>query len=139
MWYFDGWDWFYQLHQIFFKSLSSFIGLSVGKKSERRLMLIFYIIMWVLWKAQNDWIFNNEAVSAGEVVDKIKEMAWHWFLASLAKSSLYFFERTCDPPQCLQFLGSDRVFSTCFKADCCCSVLGICRSMFSKSFALGCQ
>ena len=60
-------------------------------------MLIFYIVMWVLWKAQNDRIFNNEAVSAGEVVDKIKEMSWHWFLASLAKSSSLFFERTCVP------------------------------------------
>jgi hypothetical protein len=48
--------------------------------------------MWVIWSVRNNYIFNNVAVTAHEIVDQIKMLSWKWFIGRIAKGPCLLYE-----------------------------------------------
>jgi hypothetical protein len=63
----------------------------------KSLMLIWHVVLWSIWKAWNDSIFNNKAVTVLEAVDNIKVTTWRWYLGRLAKLPCLLYEWLREP------------------------------------------
>jgi hypothetical protein len=50
------------------------------KRLRRGAWLIWHTVVWVVWKARNNRIFNNKIIGVEEMVDQIKAMSWQWSL-----------------------------------------------------------
>jgi hypothetical protein len=60
-------------------------------------MLIWQVVLWSIWKAGNDSIFNNKAVTVLEAVDNTKVTSWRWYLGRLAKLPCLLYEWLREP------------------------------------------
>jgi hypothetical protein len=85
-----------------FISFASFLGTTSSKKRKKGFALIWHAVVWVLWKARNDRIFNNKLLSVEEVVDLVKVMAWIWFLGRLTRHPCLLYEWYQEPICCLE-------------------------------------
>ncbi|MCH98353.1 hypothetical protein A2U01_0019355, partial [Trifolium medium] len=72
-----------------------------NKKINSGLLLIWHASVWVLWNKRNAKLFSDKAWVVAEVVDEIKQLAWHWFLHRLAKSPCLFYEWVWNPILCI--------------------------------------
>jgi hypothetical protein len=63
----------------------------------KSLMLIWHVVLWSIWKAWNDSIFSNKAVTVVEAVDNIKVTTWRWYLGRLAKLPCLLYEWLREP------------------------------------------
>jgi hypothetical protein len=39
--------------------------------------MVWHAVLWTIWKARNDRIFNNLVKDYGEIVDEIKVLSWN--------------------------------------------------------------
>jgi hypothetical protein len=55
-----------------------FCGLVRNKKVKKGFLLVWHTVLWSLWKARNDVIFNGMSKEPLEVVEEIKVLSWKW-------------------------------------------------------------
>ncbi|KEH36206.1 hypothetical protein MTR_3g112330 [Medicago truncatula] len=60
----------------------------IHKKIRKGLRMIWEVVIWVLWKARNDRIFNNENAPWDELVEKVKVLSWRWLLGRSSTPAL---------------------------------------------------
>jgi hypothetical protein len=59
----------------------AFTGLGRGKKVRLGLLLVWHAVIWTIWMSRNDLIFSGGTLREEPVVDRVKLLAWKWFLA----------------------------------------------------------
>jgi hypothetical protein len=72
-----------------------------SKRRKSALLLLWQVTIWVIWRFRNDRLFNNKDVSAIEVVDSIKQLAWRWYLGRIAKQPCLLYEWLQEPWYCM--------------------------------------
>jgi hypothetical protein len=53
-----------------------FVAAAKNKKSRKGFLLIWHTVVWSLWGARNNRIFNNTAKEDKEIVEEIKVLSW---------------------------------------------------------------
>jgi len=75
----------------------------VGSKILRKgAWVVWHAVVWVVWKARNNMIFNDKVFEVEELVDQIKVLSWHWSLARLRIEPCLFYEWCWNPQFCLR-------------------------------------
>jgi hypothetical protein len=69
-----------------------------SKKLRRGAWLIWHA---VVWRARNNWIFNNKIMGVEKLVDQIKVLSWQWSLSRLKIATCLFYEWCWNPRFCL--------------------------------------
>lgn len=72
-----------------------------NNRIRKGLRMIWQAAIWVMWKARNNCIFNNEVTRWEEVVHEIKVVSWRWLLGRFQGPTCLFYEWEWDPRQCL--------------------------------------
>lgn len=80
-------------------------GVSNKKLVKGSLGLIWHTEIWLLWKARNDKIFNNNNYEVDDIVEKIKVISWRWMLTRTQTPVYLFYERCWNPHFCLLEVG----------------------------------
>jgi hypothetical protein len=63
--------------------LDIFQKFSVGKGNGKRLkglLSVWHVVVWSIWKARNDLIFNSFVSAIDEVFDGIIRQSWNWLV-----------------------------------------------------------
>jgi len=63
--------------------------------------MIWHAVVWSLWRARNDRIFNNLTHDVEEVVEEVKVLSWRWGLSRLHTTACLYYEWQWDPKVCL--------------------------------------
>lgn len=53
------------------------------RKLRKGFWMIWHAVLWTIWKARNDRIFNTLVKDFGEIVDEIKMLSWNWAISRL--------------------------------------------------------
>jgi hypothetical protein len=69
-------------------------------KVRKGFRLVWHSVIWVLWKARNDVIFNNKVEDYLEIVEKVKILSWKWSGDRLKITPCLFYEWLWDPGDC---------------------------------------
>jgi hypothetical protein len=72
------------------------------KKIRKGVGMIWHAVVWSIWRARNDIIFNNLTRDVEEVVEEIKVMSWRWGLSRLETTACLFYEWQWNPIECLR-------------------------------------
>jgi hypothetical protein len=83
-------------------SFASMAGMGVSKRRKKGLLLLWQVVLWSIWRARNDRLFNNKEASVYEVVDSIKHIAWKWYLGRIANHPCLLYEWLMEPWYCLE-------------------------------------
>ncbi|KAK2405812.1 hypothetical protein QL285_041620 [Trifolium repens] len=70
------------------------------KKSKRGFLLVWHTVVWSIWRARNNAIFNGIVIEPMELVEEIKVLSWRWSMDCLKISPCLFYEWTWDPGAC---------------------------------------
>jgi len=62
------------------------------KKLKKVLRLVWHAAIWVLWKAQNNSIFNNGIGCSEELAEEIKVLSWRWAMHRVHMYPCLFYE-----------------------------------------------
>lgn len=76
----------------FFILWECWFGGERNKRTRNELRRIWHITIWVLWKARNNRVFNNQITEVGEIVDEIKVLSWRWSLDRILMSPCLYYE-----------------------------------------------
>ncbi|MCI22238.1 F-box family protein, partial [Trifolium medium] len=60
-------------------TFASMAGMGDSKRRKKGLLLLWQVVLWSIWRACNDRLFNNIEASVNEVVDSVKHLAWKWY------------------------------------------------------------
>jgi len=71
------------------------------KKLRKGAQIIWYAVIWMIWKMRNDIIFNSKVCGVDELVGKIKVISWHWSINRLKIASCLFYEWCWNPREWL--------------------------------------
>jgi hypothetical protein len=71
-------------------------------KSKKGFRLVWYTVIWLLWKARNNVIFNNVVEDPLEIVEKVKVLSWRWSVDRLKVSPCLYYEWCWDPSDCFR-------------------------------------
>ena len=80
----------------------SFTGLGGGKRVRLGLLFVWHAVIWTIKTSRNDFIFSGGTLSEEPVVDRVKLLAWKWFLAKCPASSCTYHEWEVQPVLCWQ-------------------------------------
>ncbi|WJX96105.1 hypothetical protein P8452_77351 [Trifolium repens] len=69
-------------------------------KSRKGFRLVWHSVIWCMWKARNDLIFNNVRKELLEVVEEIKIISWRWSAVRLKIPPCLYYEWCWDPGDC---------------------------------------
>ena len=69
-----------------------FTGLGGGRRVRLGVLLVWHVVIWTIWTSRNDLIFSGGTLSEEPVVDRVKLLAWRWFLAKCPASSCTYHE-----------------------------------------------
>ena len=76
-------------------------GGPLHKKIRKGLRLIWEVAIWVIWKARNGRIFNDEMALWDELVEEVKVMSWRCVLGRFDIPACLFYEWCWCPRDCL--------------------------------------
>lgn len=76
-------------------------GGSLKKKVCNGLRMIWEAVIWVIWKARNECIFNNVIAGWVELVGEVKVLSWRWLLGRSNCAPCLFYEWIWCPRECL--------------------------------------
>lgn len=68
------------IHQNIIGNFLMHSGLFKGKRGKTLSMCIWECIVWVIWKARNNVIFNDIAFNSEKVLEEVKGRVWSWCL-----------------------------------------------------------
>jgi hypothetical protein len=71
-----------------------------SKKLRRGFCFIWHTVVWSLWGARNNEIFNNIKVDPWTIVEDIKVLSWKWSVDRLKISPCLYYEWQWDPGAC---------------------------------------
>lgn len=77
-----------------------FIHALCWSREMRSKWLIWHAVVWVVWKARNNRIFN-EIIGVDELVEQIKVLLWQWSLSRLKIATCLFYKWCWNPRFCL--------------------------------------
>jgi len=77
------------------------VGGPINKKIRKGLRMIWQVVIWVIWKARNCFIFNNVVARWEELVDEVKVVLWRWLLNRFNILAFMFYEWCRCPRECL--------------------------------------
>jgi hypothetical protein len=80
---------------------ASFSEDAKNKRIKRGFRLVWHTVVWSLWRARNNVIFNNVNKVPLEIVEEIKVLSWRWSVDCLNISPCLFYEWTWDPGDCM--------------------------------------
>ncbi|PNX75097.1 pantothenate synthetase [Trifolium pratense] len=69
-------------------------------KSKKGFRLVWHSVIWSIWKARNDHIFNNVTLDPLELVEAVKVLSWRWSVERLKISPCLYYEWSWDPGIC---------------------------------------
>jgi len=72
-------------------------GGPINKKIKKGLQMIWQVAIWIIWKARNGLIFNDEATMWNELVEEVKVMSWRWLLSRFNTLACMFYEWSWEP------------------------------------------
>jgi len=72
-----------------------------GRKVRVGLLLVWYAVIWTVWASRKDLIFVGGLLREEQMVDRVKLLAWKWFLAKCPASSCSLYEWEVQPVLCL--------------------------------------
>jgi len=70
----------------------AFTSIGRGKRVRLGLFLVWHAVIWTIWTSRNNLIFSSGTPSEEPVVDRVKLLAWKWFLAKCPASSCSYHE-----------------------------------------------
>jgi hypothetical protein len=79
-----------------------FSGVIRNKKVKKGFLLVWHTVIWSLWRARNDVIFNGILKEPLEVVEEIKVISWKWSMDCLKISPCLFYEWCWNPGDCFK-------------------------------------
>jgi hypothetical protein len=79
-----------------------FNGVVRNKKVRKGFLLVWHTVIWSLWRARNDVIFNGITKEPLEVVEEIKVLSWKWSMDRLKISPYLFYEWCWNPGDCFK-------------------------------------
>jgi hypothetical protein len=75
-------------------------GASTNKKVRKGFRTIWHSVVWNIWRARNDMIFNEKIGEVDALVDDIKVLAWRWWLGRSNSPACMFYEWILNPKEC---------------------------------------
>jgi len=72
-----------------------------SKKLRRGAWLIWHAVVWVVWKARNNHIFNNIVPDVEDLVEQVRVLSWQWSMSRLKIATCLFYEWCWNPRFCL--------------------------------------
>jgi hypothetical protein len=90
-------------HKSYFLLFDCFLGAAGNKKTRCGYYLIWHATVWAIWCSRNKVIFSNGVIDPGEVVDKIKVLAWRWGMSRHKIPICLFYEWCWDPGLVLRY------------------------------------
>jgi hypothetical protein len=82
---------------ILFECLSETASSKKGKNCFR---LVWHSVIWVIWLARNNVIFNNVIKEPLEIIEDDKVISWKWSAVRLKILPCLFYEWCWDPGNC---------------------------------------
>ena len=76
-------------------------GASNNKKVRKGFQTIWHSVVWNIWRARNDRIFNDKIGEVDALVEDIKVLAWRWWLDRSNSPACMFYEWIWNPKECL--------------------------------------
>jgi hypothetical protein len=73
----------------------------MNKKIRKGLRMIWEAVVWVIWRARNETIFNNGIARWKELVEEVKVLSWRWVLGRFNIPACMFYEWCWSPRDCL--------------------------------------
>jgi hypothetical protein len=70
------------------------------KKIRRGFQLVWHTVIWSLWRARNNALFNNVLDDPKGIVEEIKVLTWKWSIDRLKIPPCMFYEWTWNPGDC---------------------------------------
>jgi hypothetical protein len=77
-----------------------FCDLVHNKKKKSGFRLVWHTVVWSIWIARNNAIFNGVVTDPLDLVEEIKVLSWRWSMDCLKISPCLFYEWTWDPGDC---------------------------------------
>ncbi|CAJ2663797.1 unnamed protein product [Trifolium pratense] len=71
-----------------------------SKKSKNGFRLVWHSVLWILWRARNNKVFNNIAVEPVDIIDEVKVISWKWSVERLKIAPCLFYEWLWEPDIC---------------------------------------
>lgn len=72
-----------------------------NKNVKKGLGVIWLATLWVLWKCQNDKVYNDVNFEVDVMVEEVKVLAWKWVMNRMTIPVCLFFEWCWNPQWCL--------------------------------------
>lgn len=88
---------------LLWEGLNELVGNNRIRKGFR---LIWHAVVWSIWRARNERIFNNSNCGVEEILEAMKVLSWRWTLSRLKISACLFYEWSWNPKGCLMRQGS---------------------------------
>jgi hypothetical protein len=82
--------------------LDCFCGMVRNKKAKKGFLLVWHTVIWSIWRARNDVIFNGISKEPLELVEEIKVLSWKWSVDCLKITPCLFYEWCWDPGDCFR-------------------------------------
>jgi hypothetical protein len=82
--------------------LDCFCGVARNKKAKKGFLLVWHTVIWSIWRARNDVIFNGISKEPLELVEEIKVLSWKWSVDCLKITPCLFYEWCWDPGDCFR-------------------------------------
>jgi hypothetical protein len=73
-----------------------------NKKIKKGFHLIWHTVIWSIWRARNNLIFNNVRTEPLELVEEVKVLSWRWSTDRLKITPCLFYEWSWDPGACFE-------------------------------------
>ncbi|MCH79402.1 LINE-1 reverse transcriptase like [Trifolium medium] len=70
---------------------------ALTKKSKKGFALVWHSVIWSIWLARNNHIFNGVLTDPLELVEAVKVLSWRWSADRLKISPCLFYEWSWDP------------------------------------------
>jgi len=72
-----------------------------SKKFRTSMWFIWHAVVWVIWNARNNRIFNGKTIEMEELVEQIKVTSWHWSMSRLKIATCLYYEWCWNPRVCI--------------------------------------
>jgi hypothetical protein len=72
--------------------LDCFVGAAKKKRSRKGFLLVRHSVVWVLWNARNNHIFNGVVKDYKDIVEEVKVHFWKWSVDRLKVTLNLYYE-----------------------------------------------